>query len=67
MSSAFGEPKGDSLIKVTRVWDPTLRLVLRALQQLKMLPKVDTKSHFDTPKRIRYLILISLKQTNEKL
>ena len=41
-------PGGHSLIKVTRV--PTLRFLPRAAQQLKILPRADTKSHFWHPR-----------------
>ena len=58
-----------------------LRLLPRAKQQLKFLPKVDTMSHFSLPhgvaqtcdlickalEQTQNLILISLKRTNEKM
>ena len=31
---------------------PTLRLLPRAVQQLKMLPRTDTKSHFSHPRAV---------------
>ena len=41
-------PAGHSLIKVTG--GPTLRLLPIAVQQLKLLPRVDTASHFLQPR-----------------
>ena len=42
-------PGGNSLIKVTG--SPTLRFLPRVVQQLKMLPEADTKSHFYSPRK----------------
>ena len=58
-------PGGQSLIKMTG--GLTLRFLPRALQQLKMLPRVDTKSIFGTLERTRYPILIVLERTNDKI
>ena len=53
---------GHSLIKVK-----ALRLLPKAVQQLKMLPRADTIiSFFDTLERTRHLILIALEWTTEK-
>ena len=41
-------PGQNSLIKVTG--SPTLRFLPRVVQQLKMLPRADTKPHFYSPR-----------------
>ena len=44
----FYYPGGNYLIKVTGGSEggPTVRFLPRAIQQLKLLPRADTKSHF---------------------
>ena len=56
---------GNSLIKVREVLTP--RFLPRAVQQLKLLPKVDKTSHFYTLEKTRNLVSMALEQTNEKL
>ena len=45
----------------------TLRLLARAAQQLKLLPKWTRLSHFLQPRADQNPILMSLEQTDEKI
>ena len=56
---------GHSLIKVTG--GPTLRVLPRAVQELKMLPEQTQNLNFGTIERTRYPILIVLERKNEKI
>ena len=57
---------GHMLIKATGGGSDT-KVLPRAVQQLKMLPRADTKSHFWHPIADTNPILIVLERTNENI